>query len=475
MGSIRAYSRLVHGRPTKVCIPRPITFPDDPPVPQRKPIELTFSLEFLTPAVLGGSQPRRVDPFTPLRPGSLRGLWRYWFRALAASLMWPERGPGGEGAMLKELREAEARLFGDTSRRSPVVLLPPELLPPPGKKIPFNLRIPDQREQPGLRYLGYGLFEDRDKKPPECIPEGSKATITCLLRPYASDGPTIGALCATLWIWTAIGGIGGRSRRGYGSVRLTAINTPKTDEYAEILRPWQQLIALRGAPEEYLAALGGGIGRAQDAMTAFLQDQRLGDKQLRSDAQGPHIAIRTLDGLAAANGLRHSYNSGLEALDHAGSLFQDFRSTLRRSSRKEPPLADYFEVKGSLKAPFTTPRHVMRAAFGLPLPFYFRSLGGASTRFSPRPAHSKKADRLASPLFFRVYRLNNNKYGVALLNLAGKPTAKPLLGCTIEQHRKRGRIPAPSARILDDFINWAKAQPYRPKPPQSNKRRRRRR
>ena len=446
-------------------------------MPQRKPIELTFSLEFLTPAFLGGAQPRRVDPFTPLRPGSLRGLWRYWFRAIAASLMWPE-SPRGEGAMLKELQEAEARLFGDTSRRSPVVLLPPELHPPRGKTIPFKQPIPNQRENPGLRYLGYGLFEDKHKKPPECIPEGSTATITCLLRPYASDGPAIEALCATLWTWAAIGGIGGRSRRGYGSVRLTGINikTPKTDEFAKILQPWRQQIALRSTPNEYFTALRDGIGRAQDAMTKFLQDQRLGDRQLHNAAQGPHVAIRTLDGLAAAQGLRHSYDSGLEALEHAGSLFQDFRSTLRRSSRKLPPLADYFEVKGSLQAPFTTPRHVIRAAFGLPLPFYFRSLNSASTRFSPRVAHSKEtSDRLASPLFFRVYRLNNNKYGVALLNLAGKSTAKPLQGCTINQHRKREPIPAPSARIIDDFISWAKAQPYRPKRQPHSQRRRRRR
>ena len=429
-------------------------------MPHRKPIQLTFSLDFLTPAILGGYQPRRVDPYMPLRPASLRGLWRYWFRALAASLMWPERGKAGEKAMVKALLEAEARLFGDTRGRSRVVIPPPTLTHPKSHvNIPQKLPIPDQYRNPGLRYLGYGLFEDKDRRPPECIPEGTQAELTCTLRPSGRDAPPIRALCATIWTWAAFGGIGGRSRRGYGSVQLTKIKT--SEQHAEIVQPWLDLLALRSSPDAYLNALRDGIGRAQDAMLEFLRDEQLGEAQLNGDSSGPHSAIRTLDGLAMARGLKHRYSSGRDALEHAGSLFQSFRSTLRRRDRGQPPLADYFEVKGSLKHPFTPPRDVARAAFGLPLRFYYRSLGGASTSFAPKPpfAMPGRPDRVASPLLFRVYRLTGDKYGVALLNLAGKKSASPLQGCEIVQFRKEGSIPSPSAKIIDDFIDWAVSQP----------------
>ncbi len=231
---------------------------------------------------------------------------------------------------------------------------------------------------------------------------------------------------------------------------------PRQPELGPILKPWQSLLELPSTPDAYFTTLRDGIGRAQDALTAFLTAEKLGQRELTSEAPGPLEGIRTLDGLAEASGLRHTYSTGILALDHAGALFRDFRSTLRRRDRGQPPLPDYFEVKGSLQNPGSPPRHVDRAAFGLPLRFFYRSLNGATTTLNPRPPGSTRpADRLASPLFFRVYKLGDGKHGVALISLAGKATAPPLQGAQILSQRSRDATPPPSSRIINDWKrNW---------------------
>ena len=434
-------------------------------MPRPSPLQLDISLEFLTPAVLGGARPRRLDPYMPLRPGSLRGVWRYWFRAITGALLWPERSDRDGLLMLRELLKAESALFGDTSRRSRLVLLPPDLTAPQGKQIPYAIPIPDP--QRGIRYLGYGLFDDPTKRPPESIPEGTRGKISCLIRSRHDDHADVRAICATLWTWAALGGLGGRARRGWGSLCLTSLTAPDHPELAPLLKPWQQLLEPPATPDAYFATLRDGLGRAQDALIAFLNAEKLGQAQLKSDAPGPLESIRTLEGLAEASGLRHTYPKGIDALDHAGALFRDFRSTLSRRDRGQPPLPDYFEVKSSLQNPGSAPRHVDRAAFGLPLNFFFRSLGGARTSLSPRLPKGiggSHPDRLASPLFFRVYKLKDGKHGVALINLAGKPTAPPLQGCQIAAKTSRDPTPPPSNRIIQDFISWARQQP----PPKSS-------
>lgn len=53
----------------------------------------TLGVEILTPAFLGGARPREVDEHTPLRPPSLRGQWRHWFRLGMAAVVRPPRLP----------------------------------------------------------------------------------------------------------------------------------------------------------------------------------------------------------------------------------------------------------------------------------------------------------------------------------------------------------------------------------------------
>jgi len=347
--------------------------------------------------------------------------------------------------MVQALRDIESCLFGDTKHRSYLTLLPPE------SAKPTALTPPTQDS--GLRYLGYGLFEDRDR-PPDCLPDGSSAKVDCILRNTGDSDPRARVLLASVWLWSVMGGLGARSRRGWGSVHISKIGGPD-----ELVDPWRALAEAANDPEAHLTKLREGIGKVQDAFLAFFEHERLGREFLNNNARGPHPAIRTLDGITGVHSLRYIFPTGLAALEHAGQLFRGFRSTLVRNRQGGKPLPDYVDVKAALRPPNAPPRTVGRAAFGLPLRFYYRSLDGASTVFEPKPPGRKKADRLASPLLFRVYPLASG-YSVALINLAGKPTAPPLQGCKLVASGPiRGEIEPPTGALIQDFINWATQQP----------------
>lgn len=66
---------------------------------------MTLFVEPVTPALISGAQPRRIDEHMPIRPSSVRGLLRSWFRAAAAPRIdWStESWRGGERSLGKVL------------------------------------------------------------------------------------------------------------------------------------------------------------------------------------------------------------------------------------------------------------------------------------------------------------------------------------------------------------------------------------
>src|SRR5438067_11441586 len=65
-------------------------------------------LEAVTPLWIGGA-----DRQAELRPPSVRGCLRFWFRALAGGLL---------GDVLKDILEAESAVYGNMQRSSTVVV-----------------------------------------------------------------------------------------------------------------------------------------------------------------------------------------------------------------------------------------------------------------------------------------------------------------------------------------------------------------
>lgn len=409
-----------------------------------------LSLHLWTPAFAGGPVPRTVDPFTPIRPPAVRGALRWWFRAAASAVLFPEDdSPASRERMLGLLRDAERELFGDTTMRSRV-----QVFPAHGGTVARML--PDRERWAGLNYLGYGLFE---KAPSEAIithreslppPAPALAKIDPIelrigLRPVGPRDPITDAhrrlLGATTWLWLHFGGLGARTRRGWGSLGLNE------DEHHLL----SGMPALRA---DSIRSLVDGLPAGLDQATAIFRDDlgRIGISRSGGGTK-PHPAIRSIEGIANVTVLPGEHPSPIAALDAAGRLFLGFRSTLARRRFGFAPLSDYHTVKASLQMNRPADR-VERAAFGLPLPFYFRSLGGAKTRFVP---DEKDADRLASPLLFRVHRIGSDakaRYVTAIVNLADR--MDPMCGRRVLQKGPEGRVATtPDSTILTSFIDFA--------------------
>ena len=443
--------------------------------------KLQATLELHVPAVLGGARPRSCDPYFKLRPSSVRGGLRYWFRAAVAAVLWPDHGEDAraqdeaDAQMLECMRKLEAQVFGDTAQRSRVIVLPPK-----GGFID-RWPIPSPNKHPGLRYLGYGLFEKGRDPERLCTRPGRGIELELHLR---DDNPKLrAAVAASLWLWTSFGGLGSRGRRGFGSMYLATL---RGEDGASA---FGDLCALQPMTETYLQQVGRGFQMAQAAVeTLILHCDKNHEKELKDLKQlaaallekshvrrRPHPHVRTLAGIANLKALNEPSlcDDPLDALDYAGVLFRDFRSSIKRSR----PLPDYNHVKNSLKPPYNPPPSVDRAVFGLPLNFCFRSLENAKAQFVPQtPEGMAASKRLGSPLLFRVYALRGKrgrrKYGVALINLAEAQHSAPLLGCEIRNRRDGSIIEPSSSALIDRFV--AEALERSKQAPRRNSRRNKR-
>ena len=449
-------------------------------------LELRATIELITPALGGGSEPRSADPYVPLRPSAVRGALRAWFRASATGSLWPGRGLSERAQqqrdreMVDALRTLEERIFGSTTLRSSVSLAPPR----GGHIESWN---PQPAGNTGLGYLGYGVFDSKAGPPTKLSTrQGAPFELTFVVRPYKHAKLTadqiLPVLASSIWLWSAFGGVGARWRRGFGSMRLVELGLKGDDQGPPLLRSFSSLTKLPASHNDHLLALQRGLALSHQAVEGLCRATGVGNGLLKNDAVAPHPNIRSLAGIKVLRTLIGSSPDPLIALEAAGTLLRGFRSSLDRSQ----PLPDYHAVKDAIRNR-RPPNAVARAAFGLPLGFFFRSLGNQKTRFVPEAPPSVERsfdrrfeiDRVPSPLIIRVHALQGRSrqpdYGVTLVNMAGKDTS-PLLGCGLQQHQVRGNIEPPDAAILDQFIGYAveqsKTKNLMAPPPRSRKRRR---
>ena len=408
----------------------------------------TFEVRLLTPGIIGGAAPRQTDADQPFRAASLRGVLRQWFRMGMADVLG---GGEAEGArrqdVLLGLRRLESELFGTTSLGSRLILKAPR----GGQVKP--LPKPDARRAPGLNYLSYGLFGAGITT---AIVPDARGPIRLELRLQRRTGDTEAhtqalerALLATLWLWSNLGGLGARTRRGWGAVELI----PKSEIPPDVV----PLGVRAGNLADLLKTLNDGLTGSLRALRALA---RTFGVPLPTGKRAPIPELRTLAGLAGFRVLPREYSSAEEALERAGQLYLDFRSTLRRSDRGQRPLDDYFAVKEALMDG-RPPRNLGRAIFGLPLPYFFRSLGNRKAMVLPVPPRRLRyrgpaPDRVPSPLLFRVHALQTGRFAALLLDL-DEAAPVPLGGCALRfvGNREDATLEAPDRRLMDEFLTYA--------------------
>lgn len=195
-------------------------------------------VEFVTPCFLGGA-----SQGAEWRAASIRGELRWWFRAVA-----------GAERSLEEVRKAEEVIFGSTERQARLRIRAFGGPEPQESDTPFRgglyarqiaehwkdasaatidrLRVMrdghEIRSNP-LHYLGFGPFEKVQLKR-SYLPAGQPAEFSLDWRVGAIPSELKSLFEDALWAWLSLGGIGAKSRKGYGSLGLLSRTSAKPGE-----------------------------------------------------------------------------------------------------------------------------------------------------------------------------------------------------------------------------------------------------
>jgi len=188
-----------------------------------KTIEATYRI--VTPMFIGGAD---QSPSDGIRPPSFKGALRFWWRALNWGEFYQQHD-GDEKQALKTLHAEECRLFGSAVKNGN------------GGQGVFLLKIDqpqlwlEENQWPKAQplgdsgYLGMGLWESGKKEKNNFQPHrvaifSDKAfKVQLLLKGNRLEGDC-NQLSNALKALGLFGGLGSRSRRGFGSICLETLN-----------------------------------------------------------------------------------------------------------------------------------------------------------------------------------------------------------------------------------------------------------
>jgi CRISPR-associated protein Cmr6 len=267
---------------------RPIDEPA-PDLPGSTLATFEATLELVTPAFLAGASQKEED--CDLRPATLRGVLRWWWRALYAGML-----------DVKTLRALEAAIWGDTNaggavridvtrgnHTNTVEFDKSRLLPASEthKKSEHGIKDSDpEKTTMGLWYLSYGMDEiikvneKKQRKQRYYLEPGSVWQVKVIARDafYSFDrneitaekqrknGKTIPAAAIkeqvvnVLHLLCTYGGIGSKSRKGFGSVEMISPRLDKkTSEIVDDAKHFLQKYNID--PSDKNKIIGQALGR----------------------------------------------------------------------------------------------------------------------------------------------------------------------------------------------------------------------
>lgn len=362
--------------------PPPVSARPDPEI-----ITQTRQYELITPLFGGGVEPATADPVTIIRGASVRGQLRFWWRACRGGQF-----NGDLGAM----KEAEDVLWGAASTenrpRPSQVQIHVEILQP-GK--PFVVKTAKGEinvGHPSSPY-GYVAFPLIDK-PGHTVREGVKFALKISypralpkeFKELQLDVPA--EVEAALWAWETFGGVGARTRRGFGALCCRAIDG------VEVKLP---------RADNVKAAIEAGLKR-HVAVGEWPKDvPHLQTQWTVTSAHANSLeAWKTL--IASLKAFRQSRNPGVEPKQPGRSRWPE-PDAIRRLTKRAAP---------AHKQPLSTIDKFPRGCFGLPIIFHFKD----AEQGDPEDTTLQGAqyDRLASPLILRpILCAGNQAVGLALV------------------------------------------------------------
>lgn len=171
----------------------------------------TYQCTLVTPMYGGGVEAGKVDTTMPIRASSIRGQLRFWWRIACGS-----KDP-------KELFKQETAIWGgigDDGAKASQVEIRVQTDPPINLILSEKIVAKNDKEGRGINYvLGAGDHA-------ECLDSGFKFKISIYyhLRPNSRNALSLESLKenvmqALRW-WVTFGGIGAKTRRGFGAVEI---------------------------------------------------------------------------------------------------------------------------------------------------------------------------------------------------------------------------------------------------------------
>ena len=176
--------------------------------------KIVFEVETITPMFLSGADQGKAE----LRAASIKGLLRYWWRALQAEddlnklrdrengiFGSADEGYGASSFSIRISHDGELKSTKDKFPQTSFYKVPVE-----GKTFKINI----------LEYLAYGTYEYKRGEGNvfirEYIPSGCKFIVSANIfrKDYLND------ILTTIYIFSLFGGIGSRSRNGFGSFNI---------------------------------------------------------------------------------------------------------------------------------------------------------------------------------------------------------------------------------------------------------------
>ena len=176
---------------------------------------ILFECESVTPIFMYGA-----DGKTPeLRPASIKGLMRFWWRAINGDLS------------LDELKKQEDEIFGSTDRRSKVIIYPIDIISESDFKI-----SPTPHHKTGYCNDDNKNCFYRNK---QCMKANKKRAkiyeFNIKMSIKSNEYLDKDSLIELFKISTLLGGFGQRSRRGFGSIQVNGSEVLTSPNDIEIL------------------------------------------------------------------------------------------------------------------------------------------------------------------------------------------------------------------------------------------------
>jgi len=374
------------------------------------------TVEFVTPCFLGGADSTTTAEW---RAASIRGQLRWWFRAVA----------GGElNGDLKKVAAAEERLFGSTKRASRLrvrlIGATPLSVPAGGQcayggsgvlaanigrtwgdsTTPTETRLELMRQGRPVRsnpihYLGYGpIVWDRDRRQ-VCfsharIEAAQKASFAVQL-PSTIAAADHQLFSMALWAWLHLGGIGARSRRGWGSLCCWDV---RGWDYDDLALPSLELEGFKSAVKSLLTKTGSGPAKVQSEWSHLSPNSAV-FVGLRGQTSW-ECAMELVGSWLIGFRRRYGNTRDIRKISGISLVDRDYEWAAPNGTMRPPSAAKRTGASSS-----STTEAPDRAGFGLPLPF-----GQDGETISWHVIRKRSSDqtipdnRRASPLMIHIGR-----------------------------------------------------------------------